>query len=149
MTTSEPHAAQREHAARWLAIGLSQQATADRVGVGLRTVQRWLSEDEGFLARVEELRGLAIERIEPKVWALVELALENMRRMFAGEMKASDPVYVESRTFLNRFFERTFYVEAAPPAGGVAPAAPTFNINVGRDGSEQHSRAVDVIEHDR
>lgn len=151
-STPRPKAnpAQRELAARLLAIGgHSQEGVARVVGVQLRTVQRWHAEDAAFQARVDELRAMAIERIEPKVWALVELALENMRRMFAGEIKHDDPVYVESKSFLARFFERTFYVEPAAPAGGSAAAAATINLNVGAGGQpEPPRRAIDTTASD-
>jgi hypothetical protein len=47
---------QREAAALALARGLNVKAAAAESGVGLRTLHRWLAEDQAFRRRTDELR---------------------------------------------------------------------------------------------
>jgi AraC-like DNA-binding protein len=48
----------RQHrCARYLALGMSQGATARRMAMSDRQIRRWLTEVEGFSALVEEYRA--------------------------------------------------------------------------------------------
>jgi hypothetical protein len=46
----------RDAAALAIARGLNVKTAARETGVGLRTLHRWLTEDQGFRHRVDELR---------------------------------------------------------------------------------------------
>lgn len=127
---------QKEMAARCLAIGFTQQRTSVEAQVTLRTVQNWCT-DATFMARVDELRQDAFQRIEPKVWANLELALENERQVLAGEMQADDARYVESRKLLDRLVAKLFYVAEASTPGGNAAAAASLNVYVGGEQSDR------------
>jgi hypothetical protein len=52
----------REQAAEALAAGLSLRKAAAKCKVPLRTLARWHSEDDDFLARVSELRTALLDR---------------------------------------------------------------------------------------
>ena len=47
---------QREVAALAIARGLNVKTAAEETGVGLRTLHRWLADDQAFRRRIEELR---------------------------------------------------------------------------------------------
>lgn len=135
------HSAQREHAARWLAIGLTQQATADKVGVGLRTVQRWVNEDEGFLDRIEELRSLTFEHLEQRFSALLEHAVEVHHQVLNGEVAHDASAAIVADKLLTRFVEKLFEPSAAT-ATAAAPVGSQVNVYTGGE-PERPSRRID------
>lgn len=125
-----------QRVAAWcLAIGMTWQATADRVGVkSLQTLANWLKKPE-FADYVDYLRATALSRVEPTIMTNLELALDLQRQVLSGELDADDARWREADKLIGRFLDRLLYVEPAGaggnPTGGMAPQ---FNIYAnGRD----------------
>lgn len=116
-------------AARLLAIGYTGSMAAERVGVTRETVSRWLAKQE-FADYVQSLHEQAWERIEPAVNANLALALDVQRRVFAGEIKASDGRYVEARRFIERILDRLARAEQPPATGSTS----TINLQLNTNG---------------
>lgn len=119
-------------AARYIAIGCTQQYSADQVGVTLRTVQNWCAEDE-FDQVVTQLRDLAWARVEPGIMANVELALEVQRQMFRGEVSPDDKRYAAAQRLIDRILDRllTIRTEDDPDSPAHNQAANLIQINTG------------------
>lgn len=115
-------------AVRLLAIGCSQQYTADHVGAGLRTVQNWCAEDEFDRIRTE-LRELAWSRVEPGIMANVELALEVQAQMFRGDIKPDDKRYASAERLIYRILDRLLYVEPLP-TGHTTVSSPSLALQI-------------------
>ncbi len=90
----------QDRAARLMALGYTQQMVADELQVTLRTVQNWCAIP-GFYVYVDELAAMAWTRVEPRLMANIELALDVQRRMLLGEIDAKSPRYVEARSLIN------------------------------------------------
>lgn len=116
-------------AARLRAIGYTQQASADQVGVDLNTIQRW-EDIDAYVAYEQELHQAAWERIEPGIMANVALAVEVQRDMLLGLVAANDKRYLEARRLIDRIVDRLLYVEPQQPAVPALSAAPTSTVNV-------------------
>jgi hypothetical protein len=115
-------------AARLLAIGCTLEDTAKRCDVVIKTLSNW-KNDPAFDAYVTQIRQTLASQIEPSIMANVALALELQRRVFAGELKANEPRYVEAARLISRVLDRLFYV--APPLDptGDAPRGVHVAIN--------------------
>lgn len=103
-------------AARLLAIGYTRDQVSRSIGVSLRTLYRWCERD-AFWSLVEELHGAAWVRVEPRVSANLELALDVQAQMLRGEVGAEDPRYRAAERLINRFVERLFSAGEPEAAG--------------------------------
>jgi hypothetical protein len=103
----------QRNAARMLAVGHTQVQTAKAVGVHVRTIRKWCDEPQ-FTALVDELHYSAWTRIEPKVFASLELALDIEQEMLRGEVRADDIRYIEAARLIDKRLARFFDVSAAP-----------------------------------
>lgn len=115
--------------ARLRAIGYTQQATADQIGVDITTVQRW-EENSAFHDYVQQLHSLAWRRIEPAIMANVELAVDVQRQMFIGELKPDDKRYLEARRLIDRILDRLLYVEPADASDRLPAPGASVTTNV-------------------
>jgi hypothetical protein len=67
MSPREDLTARQRRAARYIALGLTQERTGYRVGVQARQIRRWLTDpDLGFRELVESIRLSEGEDLEPK-----------------------------------------------------------------------------------
>lgn len=139
----EQNAYQRGEAVRWLGFGASQKVAAARVGVTLRTVQRWMA-DAKFLADVEAERLSHYEQISDELGALIRHAMAVMHQALSGEVKVSDGAYITAEKLLNRFVASNVQAVDAPP--GAPPSANQININLNGPEPERPSRRIDPIE---
>lgn len=103
-------------AAHRLAVGGTQEQAAQAVGVDTRTVRRWC-DDPDFAALVDYLHVTAWERVEPAVFATLELAIGVIQQMLRGELEADDKRVLSAERLLERLLNRLFAI-------GVAPADP-------------------------
>lgn len=117
-------------AARLLAIGCSQQYTADQVGVVLRTVQNWCADPEFDNVR-QELQELAWASVEPTIMANVQHALEVQRMVFRGDLNAGDKRYIAAEKLIYRMLDRLLYVEPATAEDRTPAITATFNLPAG------------------
>ena len=90
----------QQRVARWLALGLTQTAAAEKEGIALRTVQKWCADNRlEELADVLHARGW--ERVDPQLWANLEHALQIQQEVFTGQRPPRDLVYLEARRFID------------------------------------------------
>ena len=116
----------QQRVARWLALGLTQTAAAEKEGIALRTVQKWCADNRlEELADVLHARGW--ERVDPQLWANLELALQIQQEVFTGQRPPRDLVYLEARRFIdNALAYRSANPKRNDPdrgASGVLPEA--------------------------
>jgi hypothetical protein len=83
-----------------MALGLSQSAAAEKEGIPLRTVQRWVA-DNRLEELADELHARGWERVDPQLWANLEHALKIQEEVFTGTRPPRDPVYMEARRFID------------------------------------------------
>lgn len=100
-------------AAHRLAVGGTQQQAADAVGVEARTIRRWC-DDPTFAALVEHLHVTAWQRVEPAVFATLELAIGVIQQMLRGELEADDKRVQSAERLLDRLLNRLFDIGTAP-----------------------------------
>lgn len=116
----------REIAARCLALGMTQQKSADEAMVDLTTVQRWLRE-EPYVAHIDDLRRYGFQQVEADWIGGLRLALRCETQMFNGEIEPNDPRYIEARRRIDRFDK---FLMVRPPTGaGGEPGSPLPNNN--------------------
>lgn len=120
-------------AARCRAIGMTQQASADQVGVNLVTLQRWETQ-RGFTALREEYMERVVSQVEPTIMANLLLALEVQRQVLNGELTHDSGRAELANRLVARFLDRLLYVEPAPSAGGNPAAAVTVPIQINSNG---------------
>lgn len=137
-------AVRRDIAARWLAIGVTQDRAAREAGVDVRTVAKWAA-DEAFRARIADLRARAFTEIEADMLANVRFALDLERRVFTEEIKHDNPAYLEARPLLIRIRDLIFRIESPAPAGDDPARGVTVAVYNGAGGvqHEQPGRIVD------
>lgn len=116
--------AKQRTAARLLAMGLSKGDVAARVDVDAGTMSEWV-KDPHFEDYCEDVYAVAWKRIEPAIMANVELALDLQKRVFLGEVKASDPSYRDASKLITRILDRLLTVEPTHAAIG-APDSPVL-----------------------
>lgn len=135
---------QQISAAKLLAIGFTQQMTADEVRVDIRTVRRWLERHE-FCELVEHYRETACAHIDPDIWAHLRLAIEIDRRVLIGEIAFDDPRAIRAQRLIDRFLDRLLYVEPAPAtvAGGNTPTGPAALIQINAQQQPQLPPVID------
>jgi hypothetical protein len=76
---------QREAAALALARGLNVKAAAKESGVGLRTLHRWLAEDQAFQRRAGELRDQLFSQALGRLSDLAGLAADTLRDLLGSK----------------------------------------------------------------
>lgn len=122
---------QQMAAARYLAIGCTQEYTIQKCDIGTRdTLVRWMKQP-GFHAYVEEMKQRAFEYVEPAIWQNVTLALEIQRQLFAGEIKPDDGRIPHADKLLDRFLNKLTAIPVPdPPPAGAAVAGPAAAIQI-------------------
>jgi hypothetical protein len=69
---------QRDAAALAIARGQNVKTAAEETGVGLRTLHRWLAEDQAFRQRVDELRDTLFSQALGRLSELTGQAAETL-----------------------------------------------------------------------
>lgn len=105
----------KQLAAKYLAIGCTQEYTAQKTETPHRTLQHWCAEPE-FHTWVLHLREVAVAQIEQDIAANVRLALEVQAEVMRGELSASSDRFIVADKLLYRFVDRLVYVEPATSA---------------------------------
>lgn len=105
---------QQRNCARLLALGYSQTAAAEEIGVDGRTVRRWVAT-EGFNEYVDGLHRQLWEYIDPQFKANLLHALKLQSQVFAGERAYDDGAYLEARRFIERVIDRVGQLEPTQP----------------------------------
>lgn len=90
----------QQRVARWIALGLTQTAAAEKENVALRTVQKWCA-DNRLYELADELHRRGWERVDPQLWANLEHALQIQQEVFTGQRPPRDAVYLEARRFID------------------------------------------------
>lgn len=121
---------QQRNVARLMALGYKQTEAAEQTGTPLRTVQDWVAK--GLDAFADELHERGWERLDPKFWGNIELALDLQNQVFRGEMASDDPRYLEARRWLDRALSRSTSF-AAPKPGREAAQDGDSQPNSGTD----------------
>lgn len=85
--------------ARLRAIGYTQEMTAAKLNVGVRTVQHWEERDD-FDDAVTLIRDELRYALGPAIMANVHLAADLQRRVFIGEIRRKDERYLEAKELL-------------------------------------------------
>lgn len=117
----------KQLAARYLAIGCTQQYAAEKTDTPHRTLQHWIAEPE-FHAWTLYLRDVAVAQIETDIAANVRLALEVQAEVMRGDLSAKSDRYRVADKLLYRFVDRLVAIEAGPAAPDGAPVGPTVVI---------------------
>lgn len=121
---------QQRNVARLLALGYSQTKAAEESNTPLRTVQDWCSK--GLEELADDLHERGWERLDPKFWGNIELALDLQNQVFRGDMASDDPRYLEARRWLDRALSRSTSFSAAKPGGTPAPDSSSPSLEGGQ-----------------
>jgi len=88
----------KDQVAQLLAAGWGNTKIAEKVGIGRRTISRWLAEDEKFRSQVEELRNENLEQLKSllsqaapaAVSVLTDVMMGRVPRVPEGELGEED-----------------------------------------------------------
>jgi hypothetical protein len=101
---------QREAAALAIACGTKVTDAAEKTGVSLRTLHRWLHEDPSFCRRVEELRERMYSQAAGRLTELAGMAADTLGELLeSGDAKVR--IQAARMIFLaaDKFHETTAY----------------------------------------
>lgn len=102
---------QQLQVARYIAAGYTQQRAADAVGVGLRTVGRWMAETP-LPDLVADIREEIRDTQEPQFQKTIDLAQQIVIGALSGEYRADDPRVLLAERVLARTLHRIIAMEA-------------------------------------
>lgn len=108
--------------ARQMAYGHSQVRAGELEEVPPRTVRYWIAHD-ALMDAVNILAERGWERLDPKLWRNIELALDTQAAVLRGELGERSGEAQEARWVLERALRRAPGIGAVD-AGGAAPALP-------------------------